>query len=67
VSRPVTYGAVGLVAAVVGGGIFAEIALDGKHPGRIVHPKAQVHARGVGPAHGLMLIPLADPDGRVHR
>jgi hypothetical protein len=32
-----------------------------------VHPKAQVHARGVGPAHGLMLIPLADPDGRVHR
>ena len=50
--------------AAVGGWIFAGIDLHGKP-----EPKqpARAKARGapMGPVHGLMLVPLADPDGRV--
>jgi hypothetical protein len=58
--------ALGAAALVVGGGIFAGIDLGG---GKAVKPpKApRPHARRapLGPVHGLMLVPLADPDGHI--
>ncbi len=50
--------------AAVGGGIFAGIDL---RRGAAVKPpaRAKVHEAPMGPVHGLMLAPLADPDGRV--
>lgn len=52
-------------ALAIGAGIFVEVQLDGaprKEPStRRAHPDDRV----VRPAHGLMLFPLADPDGHV--
>lgn len=50
--------------AAVGGGIFAGFDLRG---GAAVKPpaRAKVREAPMGPVHGLMLAPLADPDGRV--
>ena len=50
--------------AAVGGGIFAGIDLHGKTPAKQPE-RARVHRTPIGPVHGLMLIPLADPDGHV--
>jgi hypothetical protein len=50
--------------AAVGGGIFAGIDLHGKTTAK-QPPRAKVHEAPMGPVHGLMLVPLADPDGRV--
>ncbi|MBA3718018.1 MAG: hypothetical protein H0W87_07320 [Actinobacteria bacterium] len=64
-NSPAKLAAVGAVAAAVGGGIFAEISLDGKHvPKPSAKLRAQVRGPRDGPAHGLMLLPLADPDRR---
>jgi hypothetical protein len=58
--------AVGAAALAVGGGIYAGIDLSG---GNAVKPaSAQLpHTRRapMGPVHGLMLVPLADPDGHI--
>ena len=53
-----------LALAAVGGGIFAGIDLHGR---AAVKPpaRAKVREAPMGPVHGLMLAPLADPDGRV--
>ena len=54
------------VAAAVGGGIFAGIDFGGRQaakPSRAPQPRVQ--EAPLGPVHGLMLAPLADPDGRV--
>jgi hypothetical protein len=50
--------------AAVGGGIFAGVDLHGR---AAVKPpaRAKVREAPMGPVHGLMLVPLADPDGRV--
>jgi len=50
--------------AAMGGGIFAGVDLHGQ---AAVKPPARAKVRGapMGPVHGLMLVPLADPDGRV--
>lgn len=61
--------AVAVVVAV--GGVVAVAAgvVSGVEPGAKgqVHAPAQSRARHFrdGPVHGLMLIPLADPDGHV--
>jgi hypothetical protein len=52
------------VAAAAGGGIFAAIDLHG-HPRAKPSTSSKARNGPVGPVHGLMLIPLADPDGRV--
>lgn len=50
--------------AAVGGGIFAGIDFHGKTTEK--QPvRAKVREAPMGPVHGLMLVPLADPDGRV--
>ena len=58
--------AVGAAVLVVGGGIFAGIELGGAKAVRPANPPRQ-HARRapLGPVHGLMLVPLADPDGHI--
>jgi hypothetical protein len=47
--------------------IFAGIDLPGGHTVKpSPAPRAHVREGGsMGPVHGLMLMPLADPDGRV--
>jgi hypothetical protein len=57
----------GLLAVAIGGGIYAEIELDGDRPAKASGPR-RTHAKHSQPsaAHGLMLYPLADPDGHVH-
>ena len=50
--------------AAVGGGIFAGVDVRGR--GAVKPPaRAKVREAPMGPVHGLMLIPLADPDGHV--
>jgi hypothetical protein len=51
-------------AAAVAVGVTSELQLGGKERS---HPLTSTHARHFrdGPAHGLMLLPLADPDGRL--
>ena len=57
-----------LLAFAISGGIYAEIDLDGGHSSKT--PGSQrarpMDAQPSGAAHGLMLYPLADPDGHVH-
>ena len=54
------------VAAVAGGGIFAAIDTHGHARAKpSTSSKAQARNGPLGPVHGLMLAPLADPDGRV--
>lgn len=51
-------------AAAVVAGVTSEIQLSGKERS---HPRTTTHTRHYrdGPVHGLMLLPLADPDGRL--
>jgi hypothetical protein len=66
VSSPARLAAIVAVAAAVGGGTFAGIDFGGRQssgPSKAPRPRAQ--EAPLGPVHGLMLAPLADPDGRV--
>ena len=58
--------AAGAAALVVGGGIFAGVDFGGR-PADKPAGAQRAHARRapMGPVHGLMLLPLADPDRRV--
>ena len=56
--------AVVVALAVAGGGIFAGIKLHGKTTAK-QPARAKIREAPMGPVHGLMLVPLADPDGRV--
>jgi hypothetical protein len=64
VSSPARVAALVAVAAALGGGTFAGVDFGGSQAARPVStPRA--HQAPLGPVHGLMLAPLADPDGRV--
>ena len=58
--------ATGLIAAAIGGGVASELVVGG-HSARRPAERARPHGRHYrdGPVHGLMLLPLADPDGHV--
>ena len=57
--------AVGLVALATGAGIYAGVSPHGSRAQKHVRARAKVSAGPMGPVHGLMLVPLADPDRRV--
>jgi hypothetical protein len=57
--------AVALVALAVGGGIYTGLSPHGSRTQKRVPARANVSAGPMGPVHGLMLLPLADPDRRV--
>ena len=58
--------AIGAAALVVGGGIFAGIDLSGDKAVKPANaPRPHVRRAPLGPVHGLMLVPLADPDGHI--
>ena len=57
--------AVGLVALAAGAGIYAGVSPHGSSAQKHVPARAKVSAGPMGPVHGLMLLPLADPDRRV--
>ena len=58
--------AVGLVALAAGAGVYAGVSSHGSKAQKHIPPaRAKVSADPMGPVHGLMLLPLADPDRRV--
>jgi hypothetical protein len=59
------YAAAGLLALGIGGGVAAVI-INGHTHTKSGGSDGRPHAKHVRPAHGLMLVPLADPDAHVH-
>jgi len=56
----------GLMVAAIAGGVASGILVSGGSPAAPDRSKPRAHAHRYrdGPVHGLMLLPLADPDGR---
>jgi hypothetical protein len=55
----------GLVVAAIAGGVTFGVLGGGASPPRHTeHARPHAHRYRDGPVHGLMLLPLADPDGR---
>ena len=59
------FAAVGLAALAAGAGIYAGLSPHGSRAQKHVPAQAKVSSGPMGPVHGLMLLPLADPDRRV--
>ncbi len=59
------FAAVGLVALAAGAGIYAGVSPHGSKAHKHVPARAKASVGPMGPVHGLMLLPLADPDRRV--
>lgn len=64
-SSPARVVALVAVAAAVGGGTFAGVDFGGPQAAKPSRAPRRVAGAPLGPVHGLMLVPLADPDGRV--